>query len=147
MTTPGTDGVPQHAAPEDAVLPEGADELSPGDGSLVVEPINDLSDTALTGETISPRPEPVLSAARVAGVISGVILSIGGALKLVGWLVPADYDLQALADQVGNGILAVGAAWSLIGPWLTARIRARDKVTPLADPRDNLGRKLIPEER
>jgi hypothetical protein len=90
----------------------------------------------------APRPEPVLSAARVAGVISGVILSIGGVLKLVGWLVPADYDLEALADQAGNAILAIGAAWSLVGPWITARLRARDKVTPLVDPRDALGRPL-----
>lgn len=89
-----------------------------------------------------PRPEPVLSAARLAGVISGVILSIGGVLKLVGWLIPADYDLEGLADQTGNAILALGAAWSLVGPWVTARIRARDKVTPLVDPRDALGRKL-----
>jgi hypothetical protein len=93
------------------------------------------------------RPEPVLSAARVAGVVSGVILTIGGVLKLVGWLIPSDYDLQALADQIGNAILALGAAWSLFGPWITARFRARDLVTPLASPRDADGRRLVPEER
>jgi hypothetical protein len=94
-----------------------------------------------------PRPEPVLSAARVAGVVSGVILGIGGVLKLVGVLVPRDYDLQALADQTSYAVLALGAAWAVIGPYLTARLRARDKVTPLADPRDAYGRKLVPEER
>lgn len=143
MTHPGNDGLPQHAAPEEVDTTLGVDP----DGRLVTEPVSDLSDTAPTGETLDPRPEPVLSAARVAGVIQLVILGIGGALKLAGVLIPGDYDLQALADQVGNAILAIGAAWSLIGPWITARLRARDKVTPLADPRDNLGRKLIPEER
>lgn len=137
MTHPGNDGLPQHAAPEE---PDPTLGVTPDD-RLVTEPVSD------TGGTLGPRPEPVLSAARVAGVIQLVILGIGGALKLAGVLIPGDYDLQALADQVGNAILAIGAAWSLIGPWITARIRARDKVTPLADPRDNLGRKLIPEER
>lgn len=114
---PGDDGIPQHAAPEDP------------------EPV-----------TGGSRPEPVLSAARVAGVISGAILSIGGVLKLVGWLVPADYDLETLASDAGNAVLSVAAAWSLVGPWIIARTRARDKVTPLVDPRDALGRKLIPVE-
>jgi hypothetical protein len=82
----------------------------------------------------------------VAGVISGVILGIGGVLKLVGVFIPKDYDLQALAEQVGNAVLAIGAAWSLFGPWITARLRARDKVTPLADPRDIHGHKLISVE-
>jgi hypothetical protein len=115
----GSDGIPQHAAPE-----------KPGSG------------VGGNGD----RPEPVLDAARVAGVISGVILGLGGALKLVGVLVPRDYDLQALADQTANAVLAVAAAWSLFGPWLLARVRARDKVTPLSSPRDAAGRRLIATE-
>lgn len=135
MTNPGNDGIAQHAAP-DPTLGVG-DEPGP-----VPDP-----EVPVVTDPDQPRPEPVLSAARVAGVISAVILGIGGALKLAGVLIPEDYDLQALADQVGNAILAVAAAWALVGPWITARLRARDKVTPLADPRDILGRKLIPEER
>lgn len=139
MTNPGNDGVGQHAAPEET------DELSP-DPALVVETPGDLSDTAVTGEVLDPRPEPVLDAARVAGVISGVILAIGGLLKVLGVTISEDYDLDAIASQAGNVVLALAAAWSLIGPWLLARLRARDKVTPLADPRDTLGRKLTPIE-
>lgn len=93
-----------------------------------------------------PRPEPVLDAARVAGVISGLILSVGGVLKLLGWLIPSDYDLDTLAADAGNAVLAIGAAWSLVGPWVIARLRARDLVTPLSSPRDALGRELIPVE-
>jgi hypothetical protein len=95
---------------------------------------------------IDPRPEPVLNAATVAGAISAVILAIGGLLKLAGVLIPADYDLQGLADDASNAILSVGAVWSLFGPWITARIKARDQVTPLADPRDARGRRLLPRE-
>jgi hypothetical protein len=92
------------------------------------------------------RPEPVLDAARVAGAISAVILAIGGLLKLVGIAVPDDYDLQPLADQAADAVLSVGGAWTVFGPWITARIGARDKVTPLADPRDAHGRPLTPED-
>ncbi|HEX8321684.1 hypothetical protein [Longimicrobium sp.] len=97
-------------------------------------------------EDSGKRPEPVLNAAKVAGAISGVILSIGGVLRLLGVLIPVDYDLQALADQSSAAVLAVGVAWSLVGPWIVARIRARDRVTPLTDPRDATGRPLVPEE-
>jgi hypothetical protein len=97
-------------------------------------------------EAKKKRPEPVLDAARVAGVVSAVILSIGGLLKLVGIVVPDDYDLQPLADQASSAVLAIAGAWALVGPWITARIRARDRVTPLADPRDAYGRRLTPEE-
>jgi len=141
----GNDGIPQHAAPEPETPATQTDELS-RDGRLVIEVPNDLSDTALSGEVLAPRPEPVLSAARVAGVVSAVILAIGGLLKLVGVTLPEDYDLDAIADQAGNVVLALAGAWSLVGPWLMARLRARDKVTPLSDPRDTLGRKLTPIE-
>jgi hypothetical protein len=96
--------------------------------------------------TDGPRPEPVLDAARLAGAISGLILGIGGLLKLTGPLIPADYDLQPLADQASDAVLAVGVTWVLIGPWLTARIGARDKVTPLTDPRSTSGAPLVPLE-
>lgn len=129
----GDHEAPEQTQPDDAA-PAPVDTTDP---ELPADP--------LPPET-GPRPEPVLSAARFAGAISGVILSIGGLLKLVGVLIPAGYDLQALSDQVGNAILAVGAAWSLIGPWLTARLRARDLVTPLSSPRDAMNRKLVPEK-
>lgn len=91
------------------------------------------------------RPEPVLSAAKLAGAISGAVLAVGGLLKLLGVVVPGSYDLRALADSAGTAVLAVGTAWAVVGPWLTARIGARDKVTPITDPRSAAGERLTPE--
>lgn len=91
-----------------------------------------------------PRPEPVTNAAKLAGVISGVVLSVGALMKLATPWVPSDYDLQQLADQAGNAVLSIGVFWSVVGPWITARVKARDKVTPLDDPRDSIGRTLVP---
>jgi hypothetical protein len=93
------------------------------------------------------RPEPVMNAARQAGAIAAVILAVGGLLKLLGIVVLADDDLQRLADQSSQAVLAIAGAWALVGPWITARLRARDRVTPLRDPRDASGRRLVPEER
>lgn len=111
------------------------DHLAPEDGEGLPGPVVD---------TTAPRPEPVLNAAKLAGAISGVILSVGALLKLVGVLIPNDYDLEPIADQTGNAVLAIGTAWALIGPWITARIRARDKVTPLEDPQTAAGVPLVP---
>jgi len=92
-----------------------------------------------------PRPEPVMDAAKLAGAISAAILALGGLLKFLGILVPPDYDLDSLASQAGNAVLVLGGGWSLIGPAVVARFRARDKVTPLSDPRAADGTPLTPE--
>lgn len=91
-----------------------------------------------------PRPEPVMKAATLAGAISGTILTVGGLMKLATPWVPSDYALQPLADQASNAVISVGMVWAIVGPWITARIKARDKVTPLADPRDVTGHSLVP---
>lgn len=121
MTDPihsGNDGIPQHAADE-----------------LAAEGIPDVV------ELVS-RPEPVLDAAALAGAIAGAIIAIGSVLRVIGWA--SDTDFEAVAEAVSNAVFAVAALWALIGPWIIAKTRARPKVTPLADPRDILGRKLVP---
>lgn len=111
---PGSDGIPQHAAAEEG------------------PPAEPLPDN---------RPEPVLNAAVIAGAVAAVIIAVGGLLRVLGW--SADTDFQQVAESASNIIFALAAAWSLVGPWILAKFRARPKVTPLADPRDALGRKLI----
>lgn len=88
------------------------------------------------------RPEPVLDAAALAGTIAALIVALGGLLKAVRWL-PVEADVQAVADEASRVVLAVAALWSFGGPLLVARLRARDKVTPLADPRTSDGRPLV----
>jgi len=94
------------------------------------------------------RPEPVLNAAKIAGAVSGVILAVGGLLRLFAPLLPASIqglDVEGIALQASNAILAIGGAWALMGPYFMAWIKARNKVTPLSDPRDAAGNRLTPE--
>lgn len=87
------------------------------------------------------RPEPVTNAAKLAGAIAAVVLAVGGLLRAVD-LLPVGVDVEDLAQRASDAVLAVGVAWAVVGPWVTARIGARDKVTPLADPRDAIGNPL-----
>lgn len=97
-----------------------------------------MSSTAVNGE----RPEPVLNAAVLAGEVAAAIVAIGMVLRALG-LLSSDVDLQQLSVLVSNVVLTVGAVWATVGPYLTARYRARNRVTPLADPRDAHGRPLV----
>lgn len=92
------------------------------------------------------RPEPVLNAAKIAGALAGVILAIGGLLRLIGVVDIGDAELQRVADDASSVVLTVGVLWATVGPWVLARWRARPRVTPLSDPRDARGRRLVPED-
>jgi hypothetical protein len=92
--------------------------------------------------TTVKRPEPVLQAGKLAGAVAAALLAGGGLLRTVGWL-PVGADVEGFADQSSNVVLAIGGLWALTGPWLTARLRARDLVTPIKDPQDNAGNRLL----
>lgn len=92
--------------------------------------------------TIERRPEPVTRAAQAAGAIAALLLAGGGLLRAIGVL-PVDVDLQRIADAASNVVLTAAVLWAMVGPWLLARFRARDQVTPLADPRDHQDRVLL----
>lgn len=94
--------------------------------------------------TTDPRPEPVLDAAKLAGAIAAVIVAVGIALRLAGLADVVDEDLARIAEAASNAVLGAATAWALVGPWITARLKARDKVTPLTDPRDARGVELLP---
>jgi len=92
------------------------------------------------------RPEPVTKAGQLAGAIAFALLASGGLLRTLGWL-PVSLDMEQVADDASNVVLAGAGLWALVGPWLLARFRARDQVTPLADPQDRDCRPLMsPEE-
>lgn len=95
----------------------------------------------MSTSTPSGRPEPVTDAAKLAGAVAAGILAVGGLLRVVGVVLPV--DVEDVAQQASNVVLSAAVVWSLVGPWLLARLRARDLVTPLADPIDERGNALI----
>jgi Flp pilus assembly pilin Flp len=115
-TDHGSDGIPQHAAPE--------------------EPGSDV-----TSE--DARPEPVLNAARLGGLIAAVVIAIAATISLV--LAGRWTDINALGKSLGGAIGAVLALTAYVAPVWQA-YKARKKVTPLSDPRDAAGRPLTPAE-
>lgn len=123
---PGNDGIPQHAATEDPETISGVDV--PPDESPPVE------------ATLQPRPEPVLDAAKLGGLVAACVVTVGG---VIGLIAAGRYgDLSALGTAIGGAVTAVAALSAYLAPVLQAR-KARTKVTPLADPRDYRGRRMI----
>ncbi|WP_147262032.1 hypothetical protein [Blastococcus sp. TF02A-26] len=85
------------------------------------------------------RPQPVLSAAQTAAIATWATALLVGWLARRGVLLPAEIS-ELAAHLIGLGIVAVvGAGSSLLGA-----LRARRHVTPLADPRDDDGVRLVP---
>jgi hypothetical protein len=79
------------------------------------------------------RPEPVLDAARVAGLAAAFVIGVLGVVMLI--ITGQATDLGRLELAV-NGLLTAGAAlFAYLAPVWQAR-KARDQVTPLEDPRD-----------
>lgn len=118
-----TPGHAAHAAAEDPVV-----ELPVPDGAP--------ADAALPAK----RPEPVLSAARIGGLIAALVVSIAAAVSLV--LAGQWTDINALGTALGAVAGAVLALAAYCGPVWQA-YKARPQVTPLSDPRDAQGRQLI----
>lgn len=88
------------------------------------------------------RPEPVLDAAKLAAAVSGAVTGIGGLLVLAGYATTDEVKEWAVA--AGAAVVGVGALLGVVLPVITA-LRARDRVTPVADPRDVEGRPLVVE--
>lgn len=85
------------------------------------------------------RPQPVLAAAQVSAVATALAALLVTTLARRGLLLP-DELTEPIADFIEVGIVAaVGALGALV-----AAVRARVKVTPLDDPRDQDGTPLAP---
>ena len=86
--------------------------------------------------------EPVIDAAALAAKVSGLIVSLGAILTIVGFTGP-ETDWNIMAQAVGAAILAIGGVVGTILPIINA-FKARAKVTPLANPVDSAGIRLTP---
>jgi Flp pilus assembly pilin Flp len=117
---PQEPGVADHAAPEDPYDPEASPPIE---------------------ADLQPRPEPVLEAARLGGLLAAVVVAVASVVSLV--LAGRWTDINALGTVLGGLAGALMALIAYIAPVWQAR-KARAKVTPLADPRDIAGRKLVP---
>jgi hypothetical protein len=86
-----------------------------------------------------PTPTPVVDAGKVSGLISALVISV---LTMV-FLIINHADLNTQLQT----LTAVGGAASALITYFTQVSQAKKAasvVTPLAKPRDNLGRRLIP---
>lgn len=88
------------------------------------------------------RPQPVLDAAKLGGLVSAAVIAVGGAVFLV---------LAGITtDTIGVVGVAIGAAVTAVTAlvvYLVSVIQGRKvsaRVTPLDDPRDDRGVQLVP---
>lgn len=115
-----TPGHAAHAAADEPVI---VTDAAPADAVLPVK-----------------RPEPVLVAAKIGGLIAALVVSIAAAVSLV--LAGQWTDINALGTALGAVAGAVLALVAYFGPVWQAH-KARAVVTPLDDPRDAQGRQLV----
>jgi hypothetical protein len=87
--------------------------------------------------TATSRPEPVLSEARVSALVSNAV-AIAVAFGFIGTAEGGQITTAAL------GVYAAVAAAVSVASHLVTAYRARGKVTPTVDPRDDAGHALVP---
>jgi hypothetical protein len=88
------------------------------------------------------RPSPVLDQAKVAALATFLTAALVTLLARRGVLLPADLS-DPIADLIGVGLTALVGVLSTL--W--AAIRAKGKVTPVEDPRDDDGTPLVRQDR
>jgi fumarate reductase subunit D len=89
----------------------------------------------------SDRPEPVLDEAKIAGTVTGVVTALLGVAAVLG-LVAAD-DTNTVVTAVVAVATGVCTIVNFVVPKWRAW-RARNKVTPISDPRGAFGVVLVP---
>lgn len=87
-----------------------------------------------------PRPEPVLNAAKLGGLVAAAVTTVAGLIALI--VAGKAGDVNALGVSVGAAVTAVAALVAYVAPVWQAR-KARRQVTPLASPRNNYGDSLV----
>ena len=92
---------------------------------------------------MTQRPEEVVGAAKLAAAVSGAVSGLGGLLVLAGYA--TSEEVKSWAVAAGAAVIGVGALLGVVMPVITA-LRARERVTPLKDPRDGAGRPLVVAE-
>lgn len=91
-------------------------------------------------DPLDVRPEPVLHAARIGGLLAALVVAIAATVSLA--LAGRWTDLDAWGATLGGLAGAVMALGAYVAPVWQAH-KARAKVTPLSDPRDADGTPLV----
>lgn len=87
------------------------------------------------------RPEPVLDEGKVAGLITGAATALLTIAAVLGFVTQEDVDtLVPLLVGVAGAVVTL---INFVVPKIRA-MKARKFVTPLADPQNNQGQKLVP---
>lgn len=89
-----------------------------------------------------PRPEPVLDAAKLGGLVAAAVVAVLGVVLTVAAGITLD-NLTALGVVIAGAVTAVAALGAYLAQVWQGR-KARAQVTPLDDPRDEAGRELVP---
>jgi hypothetical protein len=89
------------------------------------------------------RPQPVLDAAKVGGLVSAAVIGVGGAVFLIIGGVTSE-NLSAVGIAVGGGVTALVALATYLFSLAQGR-KAAEQVTPLSKPQDAAGRALVPD--
>lgn len=105
-----------------------------------------------TSSTSVDRPNPLKEAASKVGTAWSAVSGVIGALVTFGLLTSAQGEAITLAGaEAQNTVTAVGTVLGGVLPLIAGVITsfrttaaARDHVTPVASPRDNLGNVLVP---
>lgn len=88
------------------------------------------------------RPQPVLDAAKLGGLVSAAVTTVGGAVFLIAAGVTSD-SVGAVGTAVGLAVTALVALVVYVVSGVQGR-KASAKVTPLTDPQDDRGVALVP---
>lgn len=107
------------------------------EGYRVRKQIPDVADHAEKVE----RPEPVLNAAKLGGLLSAFFVAVGGVVALFVGGFGLD-DLGPLGVAIGL-VITTGLAVGVYLVQLWQGLRAREQVTPLASPRNSDGIALM----
>ena len=86
------------------------------------------------------RPTPVIDYARLASLVSALVVAGGGVLVLLGF-VTSDQVAQ-WAQTIGLVVIAAGGVLAYVLPLAQAR-KATELVTPVSDPRAGDGTRLV----
>lgn len=88
------------------------------------------------------RPQPVVNASRLGGLISAVFVAVGGAVLTITQGITAK-NLSAVGLSIDAAVTAVVALVVYVVAVIHGKAAAAE-VTPLTDPRDDRGRQLLP---
>lgn len=92
-------------------------------------------------DELTLRPEPVVNAAKLGGLVAAVVVAIAAVIALV--LAGRWTDINALGTTLGAFFGALIALAAYVAPVWQA-YKARAKVTPLVDPQTAAGTQLVP---